>query len=369
MRRTDASFGIRMLGPRPPDRDDVDRALAIFVRNTSPLLRTKTNQIRAKIASPETAEGHFYFAAFYRTDVVIGFAMFGYYPRGHLVVVDHLVIDEGHRGDAAFYVFAQLLQDAIQSLDIEVDFVAVELEKGTDFGGGQTGGSELVKLLGQVGFGQVHTDYVLANMEPKNYEARYDGILMLRGADRLYRIRREDLLAIAHVILFDHYLPWYRDFFGDQIETYRKYLEQLYSEFETRLKSDPVIKVNGPEADLLISGPVPSHRSPEAIAAMYLLMFAATAAIATAVLYVLRTPASLTVPVLLALLALFVGIAATSRGHAIEVLEQIIAALPGARGKSRYPRSNQKSKALPKPDRQFRNTRIRLDDQSIDTPD
>ena len=62
-------------------------------------------------------------------------------------------------------------------------------------------------------------------MEPKNYEARYDGILMLRGADRLYRIRREDLLGIAHTILFDHYLPWYRDFFDDQIGTYRKYLE------------------------------------------------------------------------------------------------------------------------------------------------
>ena len=84
MRRTDASFGIRMLGPRPADRDDVDRALAIFVRNTSPLLRTKTNQIWAKIASPETPEGHFYFAAFYRSDIVIGFAMFGYYSHSHL---------------------------------------------------------------------------------------------------------------------------------------------------------------------------------------------------------------------------------------------------------------------------------------------
>ena len=84
-----------------------------------------------------------------------------------------LVIDEGHRGDAAFYVFPKLLRDAIQNLGIEIDFVAVELEKGTEFGGRQTGGSGLVKLLGQVEkFGQVHTDYVLANMEPKNFEAR-----------------------------------------------------------------------------------------------------------------------------------------------------------------------------------------------------
>ena len=57
--------------------------------------------------------------------------MFGYYPRSRLVVVDNLVIDGDQRRGAAFYVFAQLLQDSIHSLNIEVDFIAVELEKGT----------------------------------------------------------------------------------------------------------------------------------------------------------------------------------------------------------------------------------------------
>jgi hypothetical protein len=92
----------------------LDRALAIFVQNTSPLLRTKTNQIRAKIAAPVTPEGHFYFAALYRSSEVIGFAMFGYYPRSRLIAIDHMAIDHLHRGAAAFYVFAQLLQDTIQ---------------------------------------------------------------------------------------------------------------------------------------------------------------------------------------------------------------------------------------------------------------
>jgi hypothetical protein len=357
-----------MLGSKPADRDDVDRALTIFVRNTSSLLRTKTNQIRTKIASPNTTEGQFHFAALYRNGVVIGFAMFGYYPRTRLVVVDHLVIDGEHRGAAAFYVFAQLLQDAIHGLGVEVDFVAVELEKGTEFGGDQTGGEELVRLLGQVGFGEVHTSYVLANMEPKNYEARYDGILMLRGAERLYRIRREDLLDIVRTILFDHYLPWYRDFFDDKIESYRRYLEQLYAEFGERLEKAPIVKINGPEANLLSPTAVASSKSPEAAAALYLVMFAVTAAISTAVLYVLRTPAYLTVPVLLALLALFVGIAATSTGQALDVLDRVITALPGRRSKSRYPQSSRKTKPLPKSDRRLPSTNKDSADQSIDTP-
>ncbi len=141
-----------------------------------PSSEPKPTRFGQKLLRQRTPEGHFYFAAFYRSDVVIGFAMFGYYPGSHLVVVDHLVIDEGHRGDAAFYVFAQLLRDAIQNLGIEIDFVAVELEKGTEFGGRQTGGSELVKLLGQVGFGEFTRTTFWPNMEPKNFEARYDGI-------------------------------------------------------------------------------------------------------------------------------------------------------------------------------------------------
>lgn len=353
MRRTDASFAIRLLGSKPADRDDVDRALGIFVRNTSPLLRTKTNQIRAKIASPETPEGRFYFAALYRGELVIGFVMFGYYPRNRLVVVDHLVIDSDHRGDAAFYVFAQLLQDVIQGLNLEVDFTAVELEKGSDFGGSQTSGAELVKLLGQIGFGEVHVAYVLANMEAKNYEARYDGVLMLRGTERLYKIRREDLLDVVRVILFDHYLPWYRDFFGEGIGSYRAYLERLYLEFESRLKDDPVIKINGPNKDVLINTSVVRPRSPEATAAIYLMMFAVTAAISTAVLYFLHTPASLTVPVLLTLLAVFVGIAAASRGQALEVFERIISVLPGGRNKSRYPRRSRNEESDQKRDQQL----------------
>ena len=84
MRTVNASFELRLLGPTPADRADVDKALAIFIKNTSALLRTKSNQIRQKIANPITPEGTFYFAALCRSKTIIGFAMFGYYPRSKL---------------------------------------------------------------------------------------------------------------------------------------------------------------------------------------------------------------------------------------------------------------------------------------------
>src|SRR4030081_563930 len=102
MRRVNASFDLKLLEPTVADRADVDKALAIFINNTSALLRTKANQIRQKVANPTTPEGTFYFAALCRSKAVIGFAMFGYYPKSKLVVVDHMVIDGEQRGAAAF---------------------------------------------------------------------------------------------------------------------------------------------------------------------------------------------------------------------------------------------------------------------------
>lgn len=370
MRRVNASFELRLLGPTPADRADVDKALAIFIKNTSALLRTKTNQIRQKIANPITPEGTFYFAALCRSKTIIGFAMFGYYPKSKLVVVDHMVIDSEQRGAAAFFIFAQLLHDAIQSLNLEIDFTAVELEDGNEYGSEQTGGNELVRLLGQVGFGKVHAEYSLPNIEPVNYEARYPGILMLRGSQKLYRIRREDLLQISEGILFEHYLPWYRDFFGKQTAAYQQYLEGLYREFAKRLGNQPTIRVNGPETDSLIASPaILPARSTEFRVGQYIAMFAAVVAIAGTAIYALQIPPSSAIPMLIALVAVFGGIVAISSGKAFEVFEAAIQLLRGGKQKLRYPQSQAPSKGAAQTRPRLQNRKRDSEISTIDKPD
>jgi hypothetical protein len=220
----------------------------------------------------------------------------------------------------------------------------VELEDGNQYGSEQTGGNELVRLLGQVGFGKVHVEYFLPNIEPINYKATYPGILMIRGSQKLYRIRREDLLNIAHGILFEHYLPWYRGFFGDQSTSYKGYLDRLFRDFANRLGNQPTVTVNGPETDSLIVNPTtlptkPGPHSVEFRVGLYIAMFAAVAAIACGALYELKTPPSLTVPTLLGLVALFGGIVAISSGRAIEVFEGIIQLLRDGKRKLHYQQS------------------------------
>jgi hypothetical protein len=371
MRRVNASFDVKLLEPTLADRADVDKALAIFINNTSALLRTKTNQIRQKIANPITPEGTFYFAALYRSKTIIGFAMFGYYQSSKMVVVDHMVIDSEHRGAAAFFIFVQLLHDTIQGLNLEIDFTAVELEDGNEYGSEQTGGNELVRLLGQVGFGKVHAEYSLPNIEPVNYEARYPGILMLRGSQKLYRIRREDLLQISRGILFEHYLPWYRDFFGGQTAAYQRYLEELHQEFTKRLGNQSTIKINGPEADALIVSPANQAPapSPEFRASQYIAMFAAVVAIAGTAVYMLGIPPSSAIPMLITLLAVFGGVVAISTGKAFEVFEAAIQLLRAGKQKSRYPHTRGPSTGVGQKRPRLQNTKKDLESATVDKLD
>ena len=223
---------------------------------------------------------------------------------------------------------------------------------------------------GKSEFGRVHIEYVLANMEPRNYQARYEGILMLRGSQRLYKFRREELLDIYHSILFEHYLPWFGSFLGEQIASYKNYLESLYSEFEERVQDQPIIQVNGPKSDILVANPAPQpNRPPEIVAAWYVAMFAATAAIVTGVLYLLKTPPSLTIPFALALLTIFVGVAAASRGQAFEVFERAVLSVSGGTRKLRYLQSNHKPKSKRKADLPARGARRNLPDPSFDKKD
>jgi hypothetical protein len=352
MRSSDASFSVRLLTTGRMDRADLDVAFAIFVRNSPPALRTKTNEIRAKMAPGHEAERALYIAALYRDEIIIGFAMFSYLPRSRLLIIDHMSIDRDQRGMAAFFVFSQLLADVIQKTKLEIDYTIIEVEKNVQFGGDETGGIKLVRLLGQVGFGEVHATYFMPNMDSENYEARFEGVLMLRTAEKIYRIRREDFLGICRSIYYEHYLAWFLEFFDHQkLQGYESHLEALYQDVSASLRAESVILVNGAEPNGLIESPsIHAVRSKEATAAIYVGMFAIVALVVLLPLLLLKVSGSFIAPIIVALLLLFAGILAASSGQAFEVFEHISSYLGGTR-KSRYRRSGRPAATLPRANR------------------
>jgi hypothetical protein len=98
-------------------------------------------------------------------------------------------------------------------------------------------------------------------MESKDYRQGYKGVLMLRGAQKVTKVRAEDLLDIYHVILFEHYLPWFNDFFGSSLDTYKKHLERLYATMDRQLANKPLVQVGGNVRDELGRWPAKRKRS------------------------------------------------------------------------------------------------------------
>lgn len=251
---------LRVFQQNAKDRGDLRAALMVFARNTSHLLRTQANQIQYKFSNPNNPHGDFYFVGLYQDGEVVGFVMFGFYPRYRVVVVDHMAIDKAYRKHGSFYVYASLLQQCIEEKCPGYDFVVAEIAADQEFAEDEVSGLALIRLLRQVGFGRVQIKYKLANTEPKDYKRTYGGALMLRGTQPTSRIRVEDLLDVYHTILFEHYLPWYKDFFGNLVPKYEAHLSALYRGLQKQLQSESSVVVNGGRHDELAVKPVKRNR-------------------------------------------------------------------------------------------------------------
>jgi hypothetical protein len=250
---------IRVFGRTGPDAAELTKALLLFSRNTSPAHRTQSNQIQYKFDHPDNPYGTFFYVGLYESGEIVGFAMFGYYPRRRVVVFDHLTIAAERRKHGAYYDFASLLKECIEENCPDFAYVVAEITIDPAFADDDFSGAALIWLLRRVGFGRVQTAYFLPTMEKRTYKQNVEAALMLSGAHQTKRIRTEDLLDVYEVILFEHYLPWFRDFFDDWLPQYEAHLKRLFDDFRRRIAKKTTITVNGSRYDEL-SGTRPHRR-------------------------------------------------------------------------------------------------------------
>ncbi|MEJ0024967.1 MAG: hypothetical protein WDN01_02970 [Rhizomicrobium sp.] len=305
-------------------RRDLNAALAIFARNTSPLIRTQINQIQEKFETPESATGRFYYAGFYANDCIVGFNMFAYYPRSRVIIVDHMALEPEHRRHGSFYIFASLLQQWILTNIPDVSYVVTEVGVDPAFDHGDITGSLLVRLLRQVGFGRVHVKYYLPNNEPKIYQKKFEAALMLRGLNRVPQVRAEDLIDIVKVILFEHDLTWYQDYFGDFLPRYKAHLSEILADIQRQVEHEPTIEVNGDAYDEL-GGPAPIAKSVLGLpfsALGHSVLFVVMLAAVTLASWFLGLGQGVMAFTLIVVLA-YAGLAALSEARALNVFDRL----------------------------------------------
>jgi hypothetical protein len=324
--RYTAEFELRVLEQNAEDRATLNKALAIFIKNTAQGIRTQSRQIQYKFENPNNPHGELYYLALCLDSAVVGFAMLGYFHQRRVVVLDHMAIDEPFRKNGSFYVFASLIRQFIEERFPEYDFAVAEIAIDTDFASDDVGGKAMVRLLRHIGFGQVKVEYTIANMESRDYKQGYKGVLMLRAAKKITKIRSEDLLDIYNVILFEHYLSWFKDFFGASLGTYEKHLEKLFYNFQRRLAKTAMVSVNGGEQDEL--GRWPTRRRKTFLglplkAVGHFTLFLGMLFALTGVGIILRFDARTFLALALACVASYAGLAALSDNNALKVFERI----------------------------------------------
>ena len=262
--------------------------------------------------------------------------MFGHYPASRLIVIDHIAIAKEKRKQAAFYEFVDFLNTEFTNLGLDVDFVAVEVEN-REFTDGAAGGREFVQLLKWIGFCEVEVDYFLADMDV-GVHSDHPGILMLKPSVDRADISSEQLAKIYRSILFDHYLPWYRDFLDTQenVDAYRKYLDGLYKKFSDRVGKLQSIELGGTRPEQQLATP-----SPEKLSLIKtVLAFAGVAVVIGAFLLVVKPEPDKALYFILALVLVFAALMLIAQGRADHVFNQILA---------KFPSADTKPKAKPKP--------------------
>jgi hypothetical protein len=324
--RYTADFELRVLEQNAEDRAALNKALSIFIKNTAQGIRTQSRQIQFKFENPNNPHGQLYYLALCLDGAVVGFAMLGYFHQRRVVVLDHMAIDAPFRKNGSFYVFASLIRQFIEDQFPEYDFAVAEIAIDADFAADDVGGKAMVRLLRHIGFGQVKVEYTIANMESRDYKQGYKGVLMLRAAKKITKIRSEDLLDIYNVILFEHYLPWFKDFFGASLETYKKHLERLFSNFQRRLAKTAMISINGAEQDELARWPTRRRKTFLGLplkAVGHFTLFLGMLIAVSGVGITFRFDARTFLALALACVAGYAGLAALSDTNALKVFERI----------------------------------------------
>lgn len=246
---TRSSYSLRQF-TSSSDKDFV-AALALYVRYTAPSVRTSTNEISFWIDNADVyqqQDDRFLVVGFYCGNTLIGFAEMAYLASSHALVIDYLIIESSYRKHNTFFEFIEHIKAFVGGLHLDMRYAIAEIGK---FGSvaPPDNSREMVRLLKIAGFKVAKALYYQPQLGDKNADSRMEAILMVyvhgdgEGAEIQSRIARATYLEIVKSVYFDHYLRWYKPHIDD-IENYRKELEESLRKIEASIKMDSV-ELNG----------------------------------------------------------------------------------------------------------------------------
>lgn len=225
-------------------------ALLLYVRNTSPPIRTDSNEIAYWLENFATSFGdEFYVFGFFRDNELVGYAQGAYFHAERLLVLDYLVIEEAQRKNNVFFEFVDHLKRFLETAHPEYRYAIVEV----CYGPGQKYPSQesclLTRLLKIQGFRVIRAKYYQPRLMLDDPESEMRADLLVYSTSDLESIHSETYLSIVHTIYYKYYLPW-QSITKDSPDEYKKHLDLLYSGIKSDIGKKTSIVVNGHKAIL-----------------------------------------------------------------------------------------------------------------------
>lgn len=285
---------------------DFSSALLLYVRNTAANIRTDTNEITHWLDTFSTKfEDRFYVFGFYHNDQLVGFAEAAYFREERLFVIDYLVVDEGARRSGVFNEFVDQLRFYLEDAHPDYRYGLAEVAYGSDGPNPSQESALVIRLLKMQGFSLVRAPYYQPRLMYDYAESEIRAELLIYSRTPLEHIKTETYLSIVRTIYYKYYFRW-KTVVPDSAEEYKKHLDRLFAQIQSKVGKRQSIAINGHQAIL-----IPGRKKP-VVTVHKLVGFSAQAllliVLLTASMLALRFVFDITIP----LLAIIYGIALLS---------------------------------------------------------
>jgi hypothetical protein len=220
-------------------------ALSLYSRHVSSAIRTATNDIVFWASEYNRRFGDELFLFALRLNgQIVGFAEMVFFSEQQLLVIDYMVIKEGHRHHSAFFQFADHIRDYLDTHGVRFNAAVTEIGNFSEGDQPSDESRKLIRLLKLLGFGVLKARYYQPPLGLSNPESLMRSTLMILRDDSRDAIKRETFLRIVRTIYYSHYLRWYEPLPGCDSSAYRKEIDGLFALVESHAPEGSV-RING----------------------------------------------------------------------------------------------------------------------------
>lgn len=244
-RRLTSAFELEVFDQSLSARRRLERYLSIYVQYYSPVHRTSTNELIHYLGSPLEGRRIIYFGLSFHGQPC-GFCALMHYPEQSVGVFDFMVIAPTRRGHGAFFIFADLIAEFLESKRITPNYLVAEVVLSeAPLTHGITP-QLLIRLMRFLRFKRAKIPYLAPDPSIVRHPEGCRAVLMISPLPDTDIITAAEFIRIVELIYLNHYLLWFQGVMEiEQAEAYENAVRTACLRLADVAERQQLIVLNG----------------------------------------------------------------------------------------------------------------------------